>query len=112
MGLRFRSELQKVATVSFTVGTTVIVPTTALVGIQRAGIYRVALNSAAGSTFQFQDTGTNNISAVYTMPANGFAIFDLANNFDPWWQATAALLGLQIVTSATVTGDIYWAAGA
>jgi len=114
-GLRFRSEAIKIATTSFPVATTVIVATSLLTGIQRAGIYRLILsgNSTTAATFTFQDTGPNAISAVYNLAANGIFFLDVPINGDPWFQATAAALGLQIVvTGATITGDIYWAAGA
>src|SRR5215469_1193549 len=110
-GLRQKSEAIRVTTTSFPVATTVIVPTTAVVGIQRPGIYRLALsgNSTTAATFAFQDTGANAISAVYNLAINGFFILDVPINGDPWWQVGTAGLGLQIVvTGATITGDIYW----
>ena len=114
-GLRFRSEAFKSATVSFPAATTVFLAASQVVGIQRAGIYRLILsgNLTTAATFKFQDTGGNDISAVYNLAANGLFILDIPINGDPWWQATAAALGLQIVVvGATITGDIYTALGA
>jgi hypothetical protein len=121
-GLRFRSEAflvtppasatYTVATKSYLVGTTIIVPVASLVGIQRPGIYRLMLNSVAGATFQFLDTAGGVLSALYTLPANGFFILDTPINGDPWWQPSAPGLGIQITVSATIVGDIYAALGA
>lgn len=124
MGLRFRPEAARVTNnglafgapiVSFPAATTIIVPAAALVGVQRAGLYSMMLsgNSATPATFQFQDTNNNNISAVYNIAANQFIQMLDKNNFDPWFQPATFGLGIQIVVSgATITGDIYWAAGA
>jgi len=121
-GLRFRAEATPVlpptqgtytpATKTYTVGTTVLITAASLIGVQRPGIYRLMLASVAGSTFQFQDTSGGILSALYTLPANGFFILDTPINGDPWWQPSAIGLGLQIVTGATVVGDIYTALGA
>lgn len=114
-GLRFRPEATKSSTVSFPAGTTVIAAATLFTGLQRAAIYKLALsgNSAGAATFKFQDTGGTDISAVYNLAANGFFILDVPINGDPWFQASAPALGLQIVVvTSTITGDIYFAAGA
>jgi len=113
-GLRFRPEAIPVATKSFPVGTTVLVTAASLIGVQRPGIYRLALSAAAAATFQFQDTANTALSAVYSLPVNGlFIIGDGAINGDPLWIPAAPGLGLQIVVAtSTVTGDIWTALGA
>lgn len=115
MGVRFRSELTKSTTVSFPIGTTIFVPITALVGIQRPGVYRYILsgNSTTAATYQFQDTSGNPLSAVYNLPIAGLHIVDLPINGDPWFQPALAGLGLQLVVAgATITGDIFTQMGA
>jgi hypothetical protein len=117
-GLRFRSEAILVSSKgsNYNVGASpiTIVPTTQLVGVQRAGIYRVVIEAIGAATIQFQDTGANLISGQFSLGALGFFILDIPINGDPWWQATAAGLGLQLLLTGTgpVAADIWWAAGA
>jgi hypothetical protein len=124
-GLRFRAEAVPFAgpATNFTVATktfaasntTIIVPTTALTGVQRPGIYRVCLIAAGATTFQFQDTSAGILSAVYNLAAAGsqFIIGDGAMNGDPLWQPSGPGLGLQIVVgAAAIVGDIWTALGA
>jgi len=117
-GLRFRSEAILVSSkgANYTVAGSpiTIVPTTQLVGLQRAAIYRVAIEAIGAATVQFQDTGANVISAQFSLAALGFLILDTPINGDPWWQAAAAGLGLQMLLTGTgpVAADIWWGAGA
>ena len=124
-GLRFRPEAIPFAgpATNFTVATrtfaatltTIIIPTASIVGVQRPGIYRVALIAAAATTFQFQDTANTVISAQYNLPAAGsqFIIGDGAMQGDPLWQPATFGLGIQIVVGAgAVVGDVWTAIGA
>lgn len=114
-GLRFRSEAFLISSKNapYAATTTVLVPAANVVGIQRVGVYRCVIQAVSGqATFQFQDTGGNQISALYTVPILGFFILDTPINGDPWWQGGAGL-GLQLVTTGgTVAADVWVANGA
>jgi hypothetical protein len=116
MSLRFRSEaiINPLAQAgppgnkSYAAGVNLIVP--ALPGL-RVGIYRLVLQSGAGSTIQFADTQASpvGISAVYTFPSAGsFLILDVPINNDPWWQ-TGLGLGLNLIVGvAPVVMDLWY----
>jgi hypothetical protein len=117
-GLRFRSEATLVSSKAapLAIGTTVLIPASQVVGIQRVGVYRCILQAiSAQATFQFQDTTPvtpNVLSATYTLALLGFFILDTPINGDPWWQAGPGV-GLQILTTGgTVAADIYAGFGA
>jgi hypothetical protein len=114
MTVRFRSELTLSATKSYPVGTTAIVAAASVtVPNTRVGIFRAYLsgNSTTAATFQFQDTSNNALSAVYSLPANGFFAFETPINLDPLWQSVGnqgSGVGVQlVVTGATITADIW-----
>lgn len=115
-GLRFRSEAQLFSSkgVPLVVGTQTIVPASALVGVQRALIYRYHIQAVGAATYQFQDTGGNLLSAQYSLPALGIDREIMASNHDPLWASTAPGLGLQIIVGGTgpINCDVWWAAGA
>ena len=122
-GLRFRSESTLVSSkgTNYTVAGSpiTIVPASTIAGsplsgIQRAGIYKVVIEAIAATTIQFQDSGPNILSAQFSLGALGFFILDVPINGDPWWQATQAGLGLQLLLTGTgpVAADIWWAPGA
>jgi hypothetical protein len=116
MSLRTRSETSINALVqagppgnkSYGVGVNLIVPA---VSGQRVGLYKLILQSGAGSTIQFADTSASpvGLSGVYTFPAAGSTlILDVQINFDPWWQ-TGFGLGLNLIVGvAAVVADIWY----
>jgi hypothetical protein len=121
-GLRFRAEAIPfagpatnftVATRSFAVGTIVLVPAAGLIGVQRPGIYRIALIAAAAATFVIQDTNGGVLSATYPLPVGGIFIMNTPEGGDPLWQPAGTGLGLQIVVATSpIVGDIWTAMGA
>jgi hypothetical protein len=76
-------------------------------------IYRVLLGIAGSNTLTFQDTGGNPISGPFGFSGGGGLTLDQTISGDPWFQATATGLGLQLVmASATqVSGDIWYLQG-
>lgn len=116
-GLRLRSESQLVSSkgTNYTTGASpiTIIPASQVVGIQRVGIYKVAIEAIGAATFQFQDTGANLLSAQYSLGPLGFFILDTPINGDPWWQGGVGL-GLQLLLTGTgpVAADIWVAFGA
>jgi hypothetical protein len=124
-GLRFRTEATLISSygTALAVGTTILVPTTQIVGFQRIGVYRMVLVANAASTFQFQDTAGNPISALYSLTAAGSTVtLDTPINGDPWWMTGPTLakptyplgVGLQLVIGGTgpVAADIWVGWGA
>lgn len=78
---------------------------------QLARIYRMILTTNGAVTVTIQDTGPNALSQPFTFGASGGSItVDIPINGDPWWQATAAGLGLQFNASAAVqvSADVWY----
>lgn len=118
MGLRFKTEAQLISSKGsnyLLAGSPItIIPANQVTGIQKVGIYRLVIVAAVASTVQFQDTGSNLISAQYSLLANGSFVLDTPVNGDPWWQGGAGL-GLQLLLTgagASVAADIWVAMGA
>jgi hypothetical protein len=124
-GLRFRPEATLFSTFATpqVAGTRVLVTAAQVIGIQRVGVYRMILVANAASTFAFQDTLGNPISATYSLTAAGSTVtLDTPINGDPWWQTGPNFatpnyplgVGLQIVIGGTgpVAFDIWVAWGA
>lgn len=125
MGLRFRSEAQLFSSAGtpFAVGTTVIVAASLITQIKRVCVYRMVMVANAASTFQFQDTNGNAISALYSLTAAGSTVtLDTPINGDPWWSTGPSVMfpsnplgvGLQLVIGGTgpVAADIWYGLGA
>jgi hypothetical protein len=117
MGLRFRSECKLVSSLgtNYTIGGSpiTIVPASQVVGIQRVGVYRLVIVAVAAATIQFQDTGSNILSAQYPLGVNGAMTLDTPINGDPWWIGGQGL-GLQLLLTGTgpVAADIWVGFGA
>jgi len=115
-GLRFRPETTLISSggTPYVAGTTILVPTNQLTGIQRVGVYKAIIQAiSAQATIQFQDTSNNSLSSVFTLAILGFLTIDVPINGDPWWQTTVAGRGLQLVTTGgTVAADVWVAFGA
>jgi hypothetical protein len=115
-GLRFRNEEQLFSSkgTPLVAGTQTIVPAAALVGVQRACIYRYRIQAVAASTYQFQDTGGNLLSTVYSLTLGQIDIERMAINGDYLWQSSAPGLGIQLIVGGTgpINCDIWWAPGA
>lgn len=113
-GLRLRNEtfLFSSKSSNLAVGTTVIVPTTALAqnGVAKVAIYRYRVCAIAAATYQFQDTSNAALSAIYSLAINQVDREIMASNHDYLWVASAAGLGLQIVVGGTgpVALDCWW----
>jgi hypothetical protein len=118
MGLRFRTEAQLISSKGsnyLLAGSPItIIPASQVVAIQRVGIYRLVIVAAVACTVQFQDTGSNILSAQFPLGVNGSFVLDTPINGDPWWQGGAGL-GLQLLLTgagASVAADIWVAMGA
>jgi hypothetical protein len=123
--LRFRpeSQLTSSAGTPYAAGTTVLLAANKVLASQRVGVYRMILVANATSTFQFQDTSGNAISAQYSLTSAGSTVtLDTPVNGDPWWQTGPSLafpsnplgVGLQLVIGGTgpVAADVWIALGA
>src|SRR6266853_1994716 len=124
-GLRHRPEatLSSSFGTPFGPGTKVLITAAQVQGIQRVGVYRMILVANAASTFAFQDTAGNPISATYSLTAAGSTVtLDTPINGDPWWQTGPNFatpnyplgVGLQLVIGGTgpVAYDVWTALGA
>ena len=125
MGYRFRPEGQLISSLAagFAATTiTILVPVSAVLPIQRIGVFRMVLVARGASSFQFKDTSGNNISALYTLTAAGSTVtLDTPINGDPWWMTgpnftspnNPIRVGLSMaVGAAIVNADIWFAFGA
>ena len=125
MGYRFRPEGQLISSLDagFPASTTtILVPASAVLGIQRVGVFRMILVARAASSFQFEDTLGNDISAVYQLAGAGSAVtLDTPINGDPWWMTGPSFtspnnpigVGLSLtVGGGIVDADIWFAFGA
>jgi hypothetical protein len=80
------------------------------------------LVARGASSFQFEDTAGNDISAVYTLTAAGSTVtLDTPINGDPWWMTGPNFMsptnpigvGLSITVGAAIVDvDIWFAFGA
>lgn len=94
------------AIVAAAAGTTAVV--SAVAG-QRAGIYKMIVNTSTTATFVIQDTANTALSQTFSFGANGGTFtLDIPINLEPWWQSGNGL-GLQfVVTGATVNVDVWY----
>ena len=112
-GLRFRSECKQTFTATpVAAGTQTIIAAATVTSAQRIGVYRFIIEAiSAQATFQFQDSGGTNQSAIYTLATLGSMVVDTPINGDPWFQGGAGLGMNLITTGGTVSFDIFTAPG-
>lgn len=110
LGLRFRSETVLISSgnTNYAAGTKVLVAAAGVAPTQRVGVYSCVINAIAASTVQFQDTSGGALSAIFSLPVNGFLSLDTQINGDPRWMAGAGL-GVQLVVGGTgpVAADVW-----